>query len=192
MTIPKKLFHYSQQEILGLKEDFYERLKEYWPEEGCMKPCGLWLSVEDDVEDMNWFEWCKKEEFKVEGLKYRYSARLSDDAKILHISSKKELERFSEEYRSELHNIQSESVTCINWLRVKEKHDGIIISPYRWDCRLSNDAWYYPWDCSSGCIWSLDKVSLKLDSIIDVEALKESLQEESSTDSLLASLVLSA
>jgi hypothetical protein len=45
----------------------------------------------------------------------------------------------------------------IDWQRVAEQHQGIIITPYQWECRYSID-WYYIWDCASGCIWDPDAI----------------------------------
>lgn len=78
----------------------------------------------------------------------------------------------------------------ISWKKVRKNYDGIIIAPYQWDCRnASETTWYYPWDCASGCIWNLEKVSLRLESLIDVEAIEgkeesEELAEEESAKDL--------
>ncbi len=45
----------------------------------------------------------------------------------------------------------------LEWDKVKDKYQGIIIAPYQWECRLALETcWYYGWDCASGCIWDLD------------------------------------
>lgn len=45
----------------------------------------------------------------------------------------------------------------LDWLKVKQKYQGIIIAPYQWKCRMAQETkWYYGWDCASGCIWDLD------------------------------------
>jgi|ERR1043166_6922972 hypothetical protein len=190
MTLPTKLFHYSEKEIFKLQDNFYEDLKIYWPEEASMKPCGFWISVEESEDDINWLEWCEKEDFFIDNLKYRYSVTISRNAKILHLKTSEEVEDLSSNYPGEFMSSQT-----INWRKLKDQYDGIIISPYQWSARLSPKSnWYYPWDCSSGCIWNLQKIKIKLESIIDVEAIKRkaSRQEEMTTDSLLANLVLSA
>jgi len=49
----------------------------------------------------------------------------------------------------------------INWPAVAEKYDGIIIAPYIWQRRLSDNPdhfWYYGWDCASGCIWNTEVI----------------------------------
>lgn len=199
MKLPTKLFHYSKDKITNLKDDFDDDLKLNCPEEGSSKPIGLWVSVEENEDDINWFTWCVGEDFFIDNLKHKYSVILSKDCKILHLKTTDEIHEFSFEY-SENSFINNKNppyphIFHINWSKVKEKYDGIIISPYQWDARLrSASSWYYGWDCSSGCIWNYKKINLKLNSIIDVEAIKPKAfpPEESSTDSLLASLVLSA
>jgi hypothetical protein len=43
----------------------------------------------------------------------------------------------------------------IDWYRVAEQYDGIIITPYIYERRLTEyTTWYYSWDCASGCIWN--------------------------------------
>jgi len=195
MTFPTKLFHYSGNKVGKLQSNFYEKYKDYWPEEGSMKPCGLWISVEESEDDYSWFEWCKGEKFRLENLRHKYFVTLACDAKILHLKSPEEIHRFSIKYaandpfdfdRASIFNRKTEYVYIISWKRVKEEYEGIIISPYQWVCRLSSDtSWYYPWDCASGCIWNLDKVTLELHSLIDIESITEleSLEAESVKDS---------
>ncbi len=205
MTLPTKLFHYSRNEVEKLVPEFYEKYKQHWPEEGSMKPCGLWISVEDDPDDHNWFDWCKGEQFRLESLYHKYAVTISEDAKILHLKTVEDIISFSLEYaandpfdfaRKSLLS-RREYIYMIAWSRVKEKYDGMIISPYQWGARMGSEtAWYYPWDCSSGCIWNLDKVKLKLHSIIDIEAitdkeeLEEKVEEETPKDLLSEGLAL--
>ena len=205
MKLPTKLFHYSGRELNELQHDFYDKFKEHWPEEGSMKPYGLWISVEESEDDYSWFDWCKGEQFRLEGLQYKYSVKLAKDIKILHLQTAQDIQNFSIQYaandpfdfgRSSIFNRTTEYVYSISWKRVKAEYDGIIISPYQWSCRLSSGtSWYYPWDCASGCIWNLDKVKLKFHSEIDIESIKhkeeseELVAAETQTDSLLASLV---
>jgi len=189
--LPTKIFHYSKDKIKSLKKDFNASIND----EYSVKPCGLWVSIEDDDEDISWFEWCKNEEFRLENLKYKYTVNISSKANILHLKTPEEIDEFTNNYVLEdFFNTTLLNSLYINWKKVKEEYDGIIISPYQWGCRFRlNTTWYYPWDCSSGCIWNTDKISIKLHSTIDVESIrpKECLEVETSTDSLLASLVLS-
>jgi hypothetical protein len=38
-----------------------------------------------------------------------------------------------------------------------------------WECRLDPAAaWYYGWDCASGCVWNLEVIA---DVVVDVAAM---------------------
>lgn len=194
MTLPTKLFHYSGGMVGPLVPEFFDKFREHWPEEGSMKPCGLWVSVEEFEDDYSWFDWCKGEQFRLESLKYKYEVILAPDTKILHLKSEEDIVKFSLEYAANdpldfaMKSYFSRNKTyvyMISWTKVKAEYDGIMIAPYQWRCRLAGEcSWYYPWDCSSACIWNLDKISLEFHSEIDIESLKEkeSQEEESSTD----------
>jgi len=181
--LPTNIYHYSPRESIELKDSYYESFRQSISEEGSMKPCGLWLSIEDDETDMNWFDWCKIEQFRLECLRFKFIVHIKEDAKILWLRSSEEVVEFTRTYIS-THPLglskfleASSGVRSsyyIDWKRVKNIYDGIIISPYQWELRLSSDSsWYYTWDFASGCIWNLEKVSLKLESVIDIELLKE-------------------
>ena len=46
----------------------------------------------------------------------------------------------------------------MDWGYLATQYQGLIIAPYLWDLRLFGPAWYYGWDCASGCIWDLTAV----------------------------------
>ncbi len=207
MKLPTKLYHYSREPVSKLVAEFYDRYKEHWPEEGSMKPCGLWFSVEDYFleEDTNWYDWCVSERFRIGALRHKYRVHVAKDAKILWLQNANDIMNFSKEYHANdpfdfgrfvKDPSRPPYVYSIKWSLVKSEYDGIIIAPYQWGCRNAGEStWYYPWDCASGCIWNLDKVKLDLECLIDVDAIEgmeeseESAVEGSSTDSLLVSLV---
>jgi hypothetical protein len=128
------------------------------------KPQGLWFSVETGSED-GWKDWSLGNDFRVEHLQYQYEIKLSDDANLVWINTVDELDEFTEQnkvddsdrinfYRSI--NIKP-SVYELDWRPIKGKYQGIIIAPYLWERRLTSEtAWYYGWDCASGCIWNID------------------------------------
>lgn len=122
------------------------------------KPCGLWVSVkgEDD-----WENWCRSEGFRLETLVRQTRLHLKPDARVLRIATAIELDNFSQTYGGEAicH------LLSIDWQRVAESWQAIIIAPYIWERRLPRDLkthqlsfWYYSWDCASGCIWDADAV----------------------------------
>ncbi len=168
MSLPVKLFHYSEHALEKLDKEFHKARN------GCFftrtKPIGFWLSVEDYDDDQTWKTWCEAEEFGLERLAHRYLVNLSSEAKILHLKTTKDIKDFGLEYQgndqasfSRFMKERGEEpyayVYEIRWEEVMKKWDGIIIAPYNWDCRFPSETmWYYGWDCASGCIWNLDAI----------------------------------
>lgn len=78
---------------------------------------------------------------------------LTPAANILHLQTPKELDDFTTKYRSTPHF----SDIHLEWDRVAEEYQGILIAPYQWSRRLEL-MWYYSWDCASGCIWDITAI----------------------------------
>lgn len=112
------------------------------------KPAGLWLSDEDEF---GWKEWCEGEQFRMECFEYAYQITLHDNNNVLFLRDENDLADLNRKYRSP----ESEVVNWVNWNKVMEDFDGIVISPYQWSLRLESQFfWYYGWDCAGGCIWN--------------------------------------
>lgn len=121
-----------------------------------LKPRGIWLS-DDDCED-NWRTWCIGERFRLETLAIRHEIILRPDANVLIVPSAYELDAFTSEYGSP-HSVVS--TFYIDWKRVAERYQGIVITPYQWSRRMADHTfWYYGWDCASGCIWDVNAVEM--------------------------------
>lgn len=123
------------------------------------KPRGLWFSVEDGF---GWKEWCEAEEFAQDCFVHAHRIKIADKAKILHLKSADEIRTFTKNYegKSEVFSKLPSFFIEIDWRRVAEEYQGIVIAPYQWDCRLDMSCtWYYAWDCSSGCIWDAAAIS---------------------------------
>lgn len=123
------------------------------------KPRGLWVSDEDDH---GWRDWCESEEWNLAGLAYETEFTLAPDANVLIISTDAEFKAFTAEYAAPLFR-PDEYVSIrmygIDWTKVAERYDGIIISPYRWESRFDiENFWYSGWDVASGCIWNLHAI----------------------------------
>lgn len=148
-----KLIHYSHKIIPSPDDRSYEQDYRHMGD----KPNGLWVSEEELDPTCNWKVWCEGEMYNLEGLKYSHEVVLKDSANILHIKSSEELFNFTRMYPKKLSGWDAEYDTYqLDWGLVKLQYQGIIISPYQWDCRLSMKSdWYYGWDCASGCIWDL-------------------------------------
>src|SRR5262245_25168 len=112
-----------------------------------LKPSGLWLSVEDD-----WELWCRDENFGVDRLAHRYEVTLRGDANLLTLSTCEHIDAFTARFSEPL--AASRSYHSIDWARVKDLYQGIVIAPYLWERRLApHTLWYYGWDCASACVW---------------------------------------
>ena len=149
-----KLIHYSSQKIDQLeKREYSQKDIEFQA-----KPRGLWISVEGENLGYNWKEWCEIADFRIECLVFSYKIILKEDSNILHLKTEEDILEFTKKYRLKTREWDPEWDTYqLDWDEVKKRHQGIIISPYQWECRLAlESSWYYGWDCSSGCIWDLD------------------------------------
>ena len=156
-----KLAHYSDKLISKIKKITPG------PRLDGMKPTGLWVS--DDSAECDWLEWCVGESFGLERFRWRTEVYIKPDANILFVKSVSELKAFHEEYKLPLYLGAPVLSEVIDWARVAEKYDGIIISPYQWELRLSWAIWYYCWDCASGCIWNADAIELRPSEPFDID-----------------------
>ena len=139
----ERLVHYSREPL--------ERIVSVAQiEQPHFKPRGLWISV--DGNDDGWREWCDNEGFQLDSLKFVHDIRLAKSANVLRITNADGIDRFDDAYSASLN--PEISFRSIDWKKVAGEYQGIIIAPYIWQKRLSDNAqWYYAWDCASGCIW---------------------------------------
>ncbi len=138
-----KLIHYSKDPLESVvSKDQLDFLS--------MKPEGLWLSV-----GKAWQEWCEGEEFSLGNLERRYSIKLSSSARLLRLTTEESIRAFSDKYGQESKHTGS---LYVDWRRLARQWQGIIISPYQWECRLDL-FWYYGWDCASGCVWDKEAIA---------------------------------
>ena len=135
------VYHYS-----SLSEVFPLTYKE---QTGNFKPSGFWVTSDGDD---NWEKWCRAEDFGLDKLVHRFRVKIRDDAKIRFIQNSKQLMEFQEEFSKPIDN-NLDDLYLMNWKKVATEYQGILIIPYLWRHRLDT-MWYYPWDCSSGCIWN--------------------------------------
>jgi hypothetical protein len=114
------------------------------------KPRGLWLS---DDSDYGWKEWCDQERFHEMHLETVTPFYFTEDANILWLRTPGEIRALSTKHGSTLSNLGS--IYNIDWPTIAEQYDGILITPYQWDCRMGSDTfWYYSWDVASACVWN--------------------------------------
>jgi len=154
-----RLVHYDKQPIAFDWNCVYPR-----KEMDTFKPSGLWVS---DAHDYGWKDWCTAEDFCTDSLEYEYLVELQPDHNILIISTVEELDKFHEEYSVDILKAYRGSATPFNleprkewldWNRIYPLYQGIIITPYLWERRMSGYMWYYGWDCAGGCIWDLSAI----------------------------------
>ena len=136
-----QLIHYSKNIIESLDDRPY-------PQEHMRchaKPNGFWFSVEEEGLKDGWKEWCKAEDFRVEHLRYSYQLILKHSAKILHLKTPEEIFEFTKKYAASSRSYDEEyDNNELKWDEIRKEYQGIIISPYQWDCRLSLESqWYY-------------------------------------------------
>ena len=134
-----ELLHYGAEPVGKLELRNQEKCRVF-------KPNGFWVSVGD-----SWKEWCESECFGLKRLECVSKIILKPTANILTLTSPEQLDEFSREYGEEKISIYFE----IDWAKVANEYDGIIITPYIYERRLEL-MWYYGWDCASGCIWNTD------------------------------------
>lgn len=144
------LVHYSAEPFAFDPERTY-------PYRDHFKPVGLWLSVEGN--DDGWAEWCRGEEFNIDGLTHCTVFELTPDANVLRLSTPDDVRRMTRLYGVALYSGGRREY--VDWSRVRKQYDGVVISPYQWECRHDRDThWYYSWDCASACVWNLRAIRL--------------------------------
>lgn len=96
----QKIYHYSRKPVDILVPEYYDKYKAHWPEEGAMKPCGLWVSVEDYEDDTTWYDWCVGEKFRIGALRHKYLVTINKSAKILHLETSEDIRKFGMTYHA--------------------------------------------------------------------------------------------
>lgn len=140
------LSHYSSEPALVMEPREQDKAD--------MKPLGLWVSVDGE---MDWPEWCVAEHFsRGDDLRFQHRVTLTPDHRVLHLSSPISLRWLTNKYPDNKYKeLGLHQMFRLDWRRLAQDWDGLVISPYLWECRLDTDTfWYYGWDCASGCIWN--------------------------------------
>ncbi len=105
--------------------------------------------------------------FGVGSLTTRHSVALARTARVLVLDNAILIDAFHEDYavRHYERPVPAWRSDCevlrqpLDWAKVAEHYDGLIIAPYQWSRRYDGPSWYYGWDCASGCIWNLDAIA---------------------------------
>ena len=142
------LAHYTAEPLV------FDAQRTYAQHHPTFKPHGLWLTI--DGED-GWRAWCEYESFHPESLAHRTEFRLRENANILHLESHRDVLHFTAKYADKLTRLRG----WVDWSRVVDQYDGVLIAPYLWSARMAIETtWYSTWDCASGCFWNLDAIEL--------------------------------
>lgn len=153
----KKYIHMSEKIINNL---INKKMKHniYYPD----KPNGLWFGIGN-----SWLNWMISEDFKYTEYNYIYELEF-DKNKILKIDNENKFKKFEEQFLLKtdkkpltLSYKTNTFMGSIDWEKVSSQYNGIEISPYFYQFRLSH-LWYYGWDCASGCLWSPKKMNCNL------------------------------
>lgn len=145
---PDMRIHMSKYPIYKLEERQYIQKSDD-------KPDGFWYGFGD-----KWIDWTETAGPERKG-EYIYEVDING-SKILQIKNYSEIIDFAREYKSSEQIIPG-IIFFIDWPRIELEYDGIEINPYIGQARIGDKtAWYYSWDTASGCIWSLDKVKIRL------------------------------
>ena len=139
-----RLIHYSHKPLGKLySREHTER------QGGYAKTPGLWVSVEGPDD---WASWCESENFGIGPIATEIF--LAPNCRLLRIFDEDGIDDFSRKYVA-----VGDYFAVPDWLRVRAKYQGMIISPYIWERRLSDAMWYYCWDCASGVIWDVSAIA---------------------------------
>jgi hypothetical protein len=147
------IFEHYTQELLE-----FDRFKTYSDNMNPYKPNGFWISVkgEDD-----WPSWATAEHYALDRLKFVSEVKLADNANVLFLETVPAIREFHNKYQLKQESLYGRSYASeyIDWNRVADDFDGIVIAPYQWSIRLDDVmSWYYTWDVASGCIWNLSAI----------------------------------
>lgn len=149
-----RLIHWSKNKI-GKLDNRYIKHKEMLRTHIDSKPRGLWVSDEDDY---GWEQWCKDVNFRLDRLRFKYHVKVLKKAKIMYIQDIEQLRWFSRIFKTP--SSINFDISYIDWGRVYELVDGIVITPLLPHIGFSEFRWYAGWDCASGCIWNTSVIKL--------------------------------
>jgi hypothetical protein len=161
-----RYIHYSAGLCLGVSSaDQYTRMTDHGA-----KPDGLWFCA---GENDGWEAFVKRKigegdaAFSVEQIRHQTDVRFCATAKVLFVNGVEEFDGFTENYS------QISKETCertrglfrrpplIDWPRLAQEFDAIVISPFRLDrLQYPKAKWYRCWDVASGCVWKPEAVVL--------------------------------
>lgn len=146
MTVALPLSHYSNADRIEIRSVQQDNRR-------FDKPRGFWVSVDGDDD---WPSWCAVEDYDIGA--NRFTVTLAPSANMLTLTTADEVIDFAHIYKSREFTDSLREFAAVDWVRVAQDYQGLIIAPYQWSLRLSGVGWYYTWDCASGCIWDAEAI----------------------------------
>ena len=123
---------------------------------------GLWACPVED-KDIDWEEWCRREEFNLESLEEHFDFTIKDDSKIMVIKDIKNLDKLPRVKNPEFILEYDTMNTNIDFEELAKKYDGIMVWIYRSSdidlTRMSFDGIYYRmygWDVDTLVVFNPD------------------------------------
>ena len=123
---------------------------------------GLWACPVED-KDIDWEEWCRREEFNFESLEEHFDFTIKDDSKIMVIKDIKNLDKLPRVKNPEFILEYDTMNTNIDFEELAKKYDGIMVWIYRSSdidlTRMSFDGIYYRmygWDVDTLVVFNPD------------------------------------
>ena len=136
------LNHFSS-EPFELVDKTYENISQFKPE-------GLWLCKDND-----WYDFAINGVRSHEEMKYKTTFEV-DTHNVRLIKNHDELIKFHNAFPAigSLNDIFLYGL--LNWKKVSEQYDGVIISPYKRIGIINGNyiPWHESWDVASGCFWN--------------------------------------
>lgn len=157
-----KLSHFSDNPISEVYSEYQHTEHCYCGFKRFDKPAGFWVSV--DGED-DWPYWCGQEGYRDIEAQYHYQVELAKESRILRLENYNQIVQFGREWCppwmfDQTSDGRNRYAWGVDWARLAELYQGIIISPYSWDARADSSMnWYWGWDCASGCIWDASAIA---------------------------------
>lgn len=152
-----RLLHYSNMRLDIVHS--VEQVGELYDWHDGRKPVGLWVSVDGEND---WRAWCEAEDFLNLSEQLAHEIILRDNHRVLIVDSFAAMVDFHQLYGIKIDGRHGRAEYRVDWPRVARDQSGIIIAPYRGECRLGHreiSDWYHTWDCASGCIWDAAAVA---------------------------------
>ena len=123
---------------------------------------GLWACPVED-KDIDWEEWCRREEFNLESLEEHFDFTIKDDSKIMVIKDIKDLDKLPRVKNPEFILEYDTMNSNIDFEELAKEYDGIMVWIYRSSdidlTRMSFDGIYYRmygWDVDTLVVFNQD------------------------------------